>query len=146
MHPAPAEAVEGMVHPETQIRGGAIDLTVAAVYALDEPPHLDFGGSELQLAATTELHPTQRHPDDEFGWWSLEPGTYLVEYNERLVDPPAFVQPRDVLLRGGGLHASGWVWELAGLGVHAGAGLELKENARISTLWPKPPVDAPERR
>lgn len=145
MHRSPADAVDGLVHPETQVRGGAVDLTVSAVHALEEPPHLDFGGSELQLAGTTELRPTVRTPGDEYGWWSLEPGTYLIEYNERLTDPPAFLQPRDVLIRGGAMHASGWIWELATVGIHAGAGLELKENARVSTLWPAPPVDAPER-
>lgn len=146
MNHSPAEALEGLVHPDTQVRGGAVDLTVDTVYAIDEPAHLDFGGSELQLAATTELDPELRLPSDDHGWWSLSPGTYLIEYNERLVDPPAFLQPRDVLIRGGGSHASGWVWELAPIGLHLGGGLELKENARISTLWPAPPVDAPESR
>lgn len=144
MSRSPAEALEGLIHPDTQVRGGAVDLTVSAVYSIDEPAHLDFGGSELQLAATTELMSERRVPSDEHGWWSLDTGTYLIEYNERLVDPPAFLQPRDVLVRGGGIHASGWVWELAPVGVHVGAGLELKENARISTLWPAPPVDLPE--
>lgn len=144
MHPSPEAAVEGLVHPDTQVRGGAVDLTVAAVFAIDDPAHLDFGGSELQLASTTELDPARRLPDDDHGWWSLAPGTYLIEYNETLVEPPGFLQPRDVLVRGGGVHASGWVWELARVGVHLGGGLELKENARVSTLWPAPPVDASE--
>ena len=141
---SPVEAIEGLIHPDTQVRGGAVDLTVDKVYTIDEPAHLDFGGSELQLAATTELIPEQRMPQEDLGWWSLDAGMYLIEYNERLVDPPAFIQPRDVLIRGGGMHASGWVWELTQVGLFVGGGLELKENARISTLWPAPPVDTPE--
>ncbi len=141
MHPSPGAALDGLVHPDTQIRGGAVDLTVDAVYAIDEPAHLDFGGSELQLAATTAVEPERRHPDDEYGWWSLQPGTYLIEYNESLVDPPVFIQPREILIRGGGMHASGWVWELSSIGLFVGGGLEVKENARVSTVWPIPPVD-----
>lgn len=141
MHPSPADALDGLVHQETQVRGGAVDLTVDSIYTIDEPPHLDFGGSELQLAATTELIPEPRHPDDEYGWWSLDAGTYLLEYNETLTDPPAFIQPREVLVRGGGMHASGWFWELSTIGLIVGGGLEVKENARVSTLWPVPPVD-----
>lgn len=139
MHPDPGRAVDGMVHPETQVHDGAVDLTVDRVLVVDEPAHLDFGGSELQRPATTAIEPETRHPDDDYGWWSLTPGLYLFEYNERLAEPPAFVQPRDALLAGGGIHPSGWVTELDWLGCSLGAGLELKENARVSTLWPTPP-------
>ena len=130
----PRDVVGDLIHPETQIHDGAVDLTVAHIFAIDEPGHLDFGGSELQLPATTRLDPVKRHPDHEYGWWSLEPGTYLVEYNETLTSPPAYIQPRDMLIAGGGMHASGWVHEFTRVGIHLGAGLELKENARISTV------------
>lgn len=139
MHPDPGATVEGLVHAETQIRNGAVDLTVDRVHAIDDPGHLDFGGSELQMPGTTVLTPARRHPDDEYGWWSLEPGCYLIEYNERLVEPPAFLQPREALIAACGMHASGWVTDIDRVGVVLLAGLELKENARISTLWPRPP-------
>ena len=139
MNADPTIALEGLVHRETQVHGGAVDLTVSRIFAIDEPAHLDFGGSELQLPATSPLPPEKRHPDDSFGWWSLEAGTYLVEYNERLIDPPAFIQPRDVLIAGGGIHASGWVESLDRIGLVVEAGLEVKENARISTLFLEAP-------
>lgn len=139
MHPNPGTAVEGMIHPETQVHDGAVDLTVSRILVIDEPAHLDFGGSELQLPATTALEPERRHPDDEYGWWSLDPGVYLLQYNETLVDPPAFLQPREALIAGGGVHPSGWISELTGVGLSVGGGLEVKENARLSTLWPAAP-------
>lgn len=135
----PTVSIEGMVHPETQVHDGRVDLTVDRLLAIDEPAHLDFGGSELQLPATSPLQPQKRHPDDDYGWWSLEPGTYLIEYNETLIDPPAYIQPRDVLIAGGGLHASGWIDSLERMGLIVEAGLEVKENARISTLFLEPP-------
>lgn len=139
MHPDPASIVDGLVHAESQVHDGAVDLTVDHVFAVDEPGHLDFGGSELQMPGTTLLTARRRHPDDEYGWWSLEPGMYLIEYNEELAQPPAFLQPREALIAAGGVHASGWVTELHRVGLIAAAGLEIKENARISTLWPRPP-------
>lgn len=142
MHPDPAAVLDGLLHAETQVHDGAVDLSVARVHVIDEPAHLDFGGSELQLPATTELEPEKRHPDDEYGWWSLDPGLYLVEYNETLTEPPAFLQPREALITGGAIHPAGWVDRLPGIGLFVGGGLECKENARISTLWPVPPGDA----
>ncbi|MFW6448899.1 MAG: dCTP deaminase [Halobacteriota archaeon] len=142
MHSDPGSVLEGLVHAETQVHGGSVDLTVARVHIIDEPAHVDFGGSELQLPATTALEPRRRHPDDEYGWWSLDPGLYLLEYNERLRDPPAFVQPREALIAGGAIHPSGWVERLPAMGLFVGGGLEVKENARVSTLWPAMPGDA----
>lgn len=135
----PADAVDGLIHEETQVHEGAVDLTVAKVFAIDEPAHLDFGGSELQLPASSPLTPEKRHPDHDYGWWSLGSGVYLVEFNETLVDPPAYLQPRDVLIASGGLHASGRVDSLDRVGLIVEAGLEVKENARISTLYPRRP-------
>lgn len=126
--------VDGMIHPETQLHDGFVDLTVSAVHHIDAPAHLDFGGSELQRPATTAADPEPRNPTDEYGWWSLSPGTYLIEYNEDLQASMAYLQPRDALIHGGGMHSSGWVRELTTVGLTVGAGLELKENARISTL------------
>lgn len=136
MHPDPADTVDDLVHPETQVHDGAVDLTVAAVHVIDEPAHIDFGGSELQLPATTAIEPTKRHPDDEYGWWSLDPGLYLLEYNESLAEPPAFLQPREALIAGGAIHPAGWVDRLPAVGLFVGGGLECKENARVSTIWP----------
>lgn len=142
MNADPGSAVDGLVHPETQVHDGAVDLTVANVHVIDEPAHLDFGGSELQLPATTELEPEKRHPDDDYGWWSLDPGLYTVEFNETLTAPVAFIQPREALVAAGAIHPAGWFERLPDVGLFVGGGLECKENARISTLWPAPPFDA----
>lgn len=131
--------VSGLIHAETQLHADWVDLTVEQVFRVDQPAHVDFGGSELQRPATTPIEPERRHPEDEYGWWELEAGTYLVSYNETLERPPAFLQPRDILRIGGASHPAGWVSELDLVGLHVGCGLDIKENARISTLWPSAP-------
>jgi len=40
-------AVDGLLHEETQVHDGAIDLTVGEVAVVDEAGRVDFGGGEL---------------------------------------------------------------------------------------------------
>lgn len=130
-------AVEGIVHEPTQVReDGGIDLTVTEIYDVRTPGRVDFGGGELQTA-DLEPHPrVWRNRDDDYEWWHLGAGTYLVEYNESL-SGPAFLQPRTELLERGGSHPSVRLDELPTVPLTVGgAGLRLKENARISTLLP----------
>lgn len=137
----PKTLVDALIHEETQVHDGGIDLTVDTVETIDEPAHIDFGGSELQLPGTTLLDPEKRHPEDDYGWWSLEPGTYLLSFNETIRDPPIFIQPREVLMVSGAIHPTGWVYELDQITLTVAAtGLELKENARTTTVWPIRPA------
>ncbi|WP_436936264.1 dCTP deaminase [Halovenus marina] len=129
--------VEDIVHEPTQTEGRGLDLTVAEVYEVTDPGRVDFGGGELEPAAT-DPHPTEkRNPDDDYEWWHLEPGQYLIEYNESLRDGDLCfqLQTRDELLVRGAFHPTLDVTELppVPLSVSDG-GLLLKENARVSTL------------
>ncbi|SIR87430.1 dCTP deaminase/dUTPase family protein [Natronorubrum thiooxidans] len=133
-----ADAVDNLVYEPTQIHDHGIDLTVSAVYEVAAPGRLDFGGDELEDAdlepVATDLH----NPDDEFGWWHLEGGQYVIQHNEFLtgLDEPLQLQPRNELLARGGSHPSMQVRDhlpLLPLSV-ADGGLEIKENARVSTL------------
>lgn len=130
--------VDGIVHEPTQTDGSGLDLTVSEVYEVTAPGRVDFGGGELE-SADTEPHPTaKRNPDDDYEWWTLEAGQYLIEYNETL-SPPAdltlVVQTRDELLARGAFHPTLHTQDLDRVPLSvAGAGLKLKENARVSTI------------
>ncbi|WP_254862529.1 dCTP deaminase [Halovivax gelatinilyticus] len=131
--------VENMVHEPTQVHDTGIDLTVSVVYRVTDPGALDFGGDELSDATLEPVESTPRVEGDTYEWWSLEAGQYVVQYNEFLTgeaDSTLFVQPRNELLARGGSHPSVRVdshLPLLPLSVPTG-GIELKENARISTL------------
>lgn len=132
------EFVEGIVHEPTQTEGPGLDLTVAAVHEVTEPGRVDFGGGELE-PAEIEPHPSEkRNPDDDYEWWDLEADQYLLEYNETL-SPPAdvrlVVQTRDELRARGAFHPTLRVGSLEKVPLSVGgAGLKLKENARVSTV------------
>lgn len=133
-----SDHVDNLVYEPVQVHEHGVDLTVAAVYGVAEPGRLDFGGDELEDADLEPVPTTYREPDDEFGWWDLEGGQYVVQYNEFVVGDEAtlYLQPRNELLARGGSHPSLLVTghlPLLPLTV-ADGGIRLKENARISTL------------
>jgi hypothetical protein len=131
------DAVEGIVHEPTQLReDGGIDLTVNEVYEIRTPGRVDFGGGEL---APAELEPHDRvwrDEDDDYQWWHLDSGTHLIEYNESL-SGEARLQPRTEIVERGGSHPTLRIEELPTVPLTVGgAGLRLKENARVSVLLP----------
>jgi len=129
--------LEGIVHEPSQTEGRGFDLTVAEVYEITGPGRVDFGGGELE-AAEIEAHESEkRHDDDDYEWWHLDEGQYLVDYNESLTSEEMsfVVQTRDELLARGAFHPTLHVTELPKVPLSVGgAGLRIKENARISTL------------
>ncbi|WP_415380336.1 dCTP deaminase [Halosimplex sp. TS25] len=130
--------VDGIVHEPTQTEGRGLDLTVTEIYSVTTPGRVDFGGGELE-AADLEPHDRQyRNEDDDYQWWHLDAGQYLVEYNESLALPDdlvATVQTRDELLARGAFHPTLRVRDLDRVPLSVGgAGLRLKENARVSTV------------
>lgn len=138
-HPL-AERVDNLVYEPVQVHDHGVDLTVSAIYEVAAPGRLDFGGDELE-DADLEPRPTEpRHPDDDYEWWHLEGGQYVIQHNEFLTDlaEPAVLQPRNDLLARGGSHPSLRVRShlpLVPLSV-ADGGIRIKENARVSTLVP----------
>lgn len=136
------ESVDNLVYEPTQVHEYGIDLTVSAVYTVASPGRLDFGGDELEDADLEPVSSQRRNPDDEYEWWDLADGQYVVQYNEFLAEPdqPVMVQPRNELLARGGSHPTVQVFEhLPLLPLTVAGGLRLKENARISTLVPANP-------
>lgn len=133
-----ADAIEGLLHAETQVGDRGVDLSVATVSDLDGPGRVDFGGGELEPAETSPRETELRNPDDDYGWWHLDPGGYLVEYNESLRDgDPYRLQTRDAVRERGAFHPTLLVDSLDPVPLFVGdGGLRLKENARLSTLLP----------
>lgn len=131
-----AEHVEGIVHEETQVHERGLDLTVETIHEVDAPGAIDFGGGELDAAVTSSHDTNLRNPNDDYGWWELAEGTYLLEYNETLaVEESIVCQPRTELLERGASHPTLHVRELGRVPLSVPpAGLDLKENARVSTL------------
>lgn len=130
--------VEGIVHEPTQTEGRGLDLTVAAVHEVTGPGRVDFGGGELE-SADTEPHPTaKRNADDDYEWWTLEEGQYLLEYNETVAVPDDItlvVQTREEVRARGAFHPTLHTQTLERVPLSVGgAGLKLKENARVSTV------------
>lgn len=131
-----ADYLEDLIHPDTQISENGVDLTVKSIYELRGCGSIDFGGSERKDADVSEIEPEFRNPDDDYGWWRLEAGTYLIEYNEELeCNKISFLQPLRRLNRNGSSHPSKFVdnLELVPLFVVAD-GIGIKENSRISRL------------
>jgi hypothetical protein len=130
------EKIEDTVHEETQRADEGFDLTVASVYAVERAGRVDFGGGELEEAELTQAETQKRNEDDEYGWWNLDAGTYVVEHNESLsVDEPVTVRTRTAVLERGAYHPTVHVTELPHLPFTVGGdGLRVKENARISTV------------
>lgn len=134
------ERVENLVYEPVQVHDGGIDLTVSAVYEVQTPGSIDFGGDELTDADLVPVETKPRDPDDDYEWWSLEAGQYVLQHNEFLAGEgdPLLVQPRNELLARGASHPTVRVTDhlpLFPLSV-GGAGLDVKENARVSTLEP----------
>jgi hypothetical protein len=135
-----ADSVDNLVYEPTQVHERGIDLTVSAIYDVVEAGRIDFGGDELADADLEPIPTALRDPDDEYGWWELDGGQYVVQHNEFLTDleEPLWLQPANELLARGGSHPTVQVTShlpLLPLTV-AGGGLEIKENARLSTLLP----------
>lgn len=131
--------VSGLLHEPTQVTDGRVDLTVDEVYRMEGSGRIDFGGGELEPAEWTPHERYWRHADDDYQWWSLEAGQYLIEYNETLeTTEPVVVQPRDALLERGAVHPTLFRESLGPMPVVVGGvGVEIKENARISTVLPR---------
>ena len=132
-----ADIFDDVVHEPTQSADERFDLTVDGILEVTTAGRLDFGGGELESAATDPVPTVKRESGDDYGWWDLEAGQYLVEYNESISsgDVRITVQPRTELLERGASHPTVTVGTLPRIPLAiGGAGLSLKENARVSTV------------
>jgi len=136
-----SKVVRGLVHAESQIQKHALDLTLRSVFKLTGRGSLDFGGREYCPCEGDKIPPEKRQRDDSYGWWELDKGDYLLEYNESFLLPEGMLgilQPHHRLVVAGAIHNDHIlvypdVLPAALLHV-APMGLSIKENARISQL------------
>ena len=132
------DSLSGIVHEETQVGERGVDLTLAEVYEVDFPGRVDFGGDELEDADCSPHERVWRDEDDDYQWWHLQGGQYLIEHNESLEsDREVRLQTREAVLARGAFHPTLSVARLGRvpLSVPRG-GIRLKENARVSTVEP----------
>ncbi|MFB6290356.1 MAG: dCTP deaminase [Candidatus Bipolaricaulia bacterium] len=133
------DSVEGIIHEDTQLAEKGIDLTVNKVKRVTSPADLDFGGGEEVRSKVEKIEPVKRSPEDNYGWWKLEGGIYIIGFNEELTvsEGLGFVVPLERLTSGGSFHPPlmvlGKMDSNPVLYVNT-SGLNLKENARISRL------------
>lgn len=138
---AAAGQLDGLVHLDTQRAAAGLDLTVGRISRVTGPGALDFGGSEFAPAGRKLLTPELADPDDDYGWWELEAGTYVVRFNEALAleeGQLGVVHPLPRLQQAGASHptfvADGDEERLETLLTVGEAGCRLKENCRTSRL------------
>src|SRR6056297_296004 len=79
--------VDDLVYEPTQTDSRGLDLTVDSISRITEPGRVDFGGGELEPAETEPVATEKRDPEDDYGWWELAEGVYLIDYNEALSIP-----------------------------------------------------------
>jgi deoxycytidine triphosphate deaminase len=133
----PTQFVDSIVHEPTQTEGPGLDVTVAAVHRVESPGRVDFGGGELEQAAIEPVETRKRNADDDYEWWQLDAGQYILEYNESLTVPEdvaLVLQTRDAVRARGAFHPTIHVDSLEAVPLSVGGGLLLKQNARVSTL------------
>ncbi|KXB06980.1 hypothetical protein AKJ54_00905 [candidate division MSBL1 archaeon SCGC-AAA382K21] len=131
------EYLEGIVYRDTQIKDDGVDLTVAKIFEPENRGEIDFGGSERSDAEISEIKPRLRNPKDDYGWWELEPGFYLISYNESFkTKRKAFLQPLPRLTRNQAIHTSGFLTKLTLIPLYVGEnGMAIKENSRVSRIY-----------
>ncbi|MGB2630733.1 MAG: dCTP deaminase [Candidatus Omnitrophota bacterium] len=136
-----AVVLTGLISEKHQIHKYSVDLTVGKVYSMKKEGDLDFGGSEEKEALIEQIKPVKRTPGDKYGWWNLTAGQYMVEYNEKAVVPEkclCILQPLLRTLGAGAMHptlvfCSGEMVERIVV-IVGKSGLNIKENARISSI------------
>lgn len=136
--------VDDLVYEPTQTDSPGLDLTVDSIRRITEPGRVDFGGGELDPAEIEPVETQKRDPEDDYGWWDLAEGIYLIGYNETLTLPDdvgLVCQTRAAVRARGAFHptlhlGSESTLESVPFSVGPG-GIEIKENARLSTLLPK---------
>ncbi len=136
-----ADRIKNFIHKDTQTGEDKVYLTVKQIYSLDKKGSLDFGGSELNLAERKPLFPKTRLTEDKYGWWNLNQGIYLVEFNEQieLKDKDiAILESREELLHNCSFHPLRIITpeeKLSFIPLNVGyQGIDIKQNARISTI------------
>jgi hypothetical protein len=133
--------VEGAIARDKQVDARGVHLTVAVVLEAHTKGRIDLGGSEHRPAVAHPVQLFERSHGDKFAWWRLEPGTYIVRFNEKLRPgaPVALLASNDRLLEGGCAIAPAICLggeEISSVLTVPACGLQLKQDAKIAVLRP----------
>ena len=132
------ECLENTVHKETQVDERGVHLTVSEIGKIHRHGDVDFGGSEMKSASTHAVEALEHQPGDQYGWWRLPAGRYLVKFNEVIKEgsPAMLLVSNDRLLATGCTLASAVVGpgEVQSVLDVPDCGTRIKENARIALL------------
>ena len=129
--------LEGFLSLENQLQPNGFDLTLGNISHMTTPGSMGIADSDRELSATESL------AFDSGGWVRLDPGPYLVTFNEIVNLPPdltALGHPRSSLLRSGtSIHSA--VWDAGYRGrsqalmvVYHPLGYRVQKNARLMQL------------
>lgn len=131
-----AEFLDDIIYKDTQVAENGFDLTINKIYKTKNKGELDFGGGERKDAQLSEIKPSLRNPDDDYGWWELKPGTYLIEYNESLEkEKVSILQSLERLTRNASAHPTKLVKGIGLMPLQVGGkGIAIKENSRVSRI------------
>lgn len=129
------------IDKEKQMGKFSFDLTVKSITQLEGVGRVDFGGSEFEWGQRSILSPKRIGPGDDFGWWKLSKGEYIVRLNEAVNLPEntvVTILPHDRIAQNGAQHAPALLQssqEHIEILLQVGClGIEIKENARVSYL------------
>ncbi|MDO8125410.1 MAG: deoxyuridine 5'-triphosphate nucleotidohydrolase [Candidatus Hermodarchaeota archaeon] len=125
-----------MVDQNIQVSPNGVELTLQKLYTYKEAGTIDFSNKERHIPNYEEVQLKQ-------GWYNLQPGTYLVTYNEIVRIPANIIaigRPRSSLLRSG-VSIESAVWDAGYEGRSRGLltvynpnGFFVKPNARLLHL------------
>ena len=137
------QIVHGLISEKKQMPE-AEDVVIVTAKRIGRFTHngtLDFGGSEYTEAPVEWIEPEKKNPDDDYGWWMLEPGDYLVEYNESVTPARGmrcYLQIWDQAARNGLSQSFRLIAQaddpLQAVVRAGSAGVGIKENARVSVV------------
>jgi hypothetical protein len=131
------EFLDDLVHEPSQIEGHGVDLTVEYVARIEGAGDVDFGGDEYEAPEAEAVRAERRSEDDDYGWYELDAGTYVLRYNETLssAENEFLLQPHPRLLALGVIHPTVRLEKLRRVPMTVPEdGVNIKENARVSTL------------
>ncbi len=130
------QLVTNMVDQNVQVSPNGVELTLQKLYTFKESGTIDFSNKERHIPSYEEVPIKQ-------GMYILQPGTYLVIYNETVRIPTNIIaigRPRSSLLRSG-VSIESAVWDAGYEGrsrglltVYNPKGFIVKPNARLLHL------------
>ena len=132
--PFPNETIKEFIDSSIQEQIAGFDLTVKEILKVHDGGSLDFDNSNRQI-------PKHENLETENNAWKLQPGGYLVKYNEIVKVPlnaMGIVLPRSSLMRCGGTLCSA-VWDPGYNGRGVGlliifTEMVIHKNARIAQI------------